>query len=911
MQETTPGEPGADGANVPTPETSVDARLGTVLDTYRLDALIGEGAVSKVYLGTDRRGFQVAVKVLDSRFARDARMRWRFFRDASIAEQLTHPAAMKFLRKDVTREGDPFLVMELIRGVHGAALMADGHSGLSSISVAYLGRTVADLLAEAHARRILHRGVSPEAVVISSTGRIRLTGFAAAFVADEQADQLSPDAITAPSAWRAPELTGRLSSPGDPRSDVYGVAATLYSLLTGEPPRIWNGEQWEYSVQAEQLELAAGPGLAAILMQGLSETPLGRQPSCAVLRDQLGDFLAAEGMPVVEGETHTAEVSLGTIGARFAAAEKAIQSIDAKAWETASNLRDLFRMVEHTLYSMHRHGWEHAETSTRLAGLLKSLRAIVGDDPRGVRWQIRPYSFEFNGDSVWEPAPPHDAVPYNLFDAGFRELSLHPGMDEDELRTWLSWLYIDPSVELAEEDDLATAFWNLEFPHARAKLVSSVILQDLKEFEVLDRELSEMQTDALAALRESIHTRMRKLGAKAEQTTTTKRLSAHDFDVTSRPPAVVMPEATLALLREELFDRDEELGEALEHHLGRTLISILLDSRRHGDEASVVRHLDDLLDEWARQKAWRRILRLHSSLLRHDPDGATAAPLLSRFLEADVLAAVLRGVSSDPEPEIRVPIRLMLESLHALLEQADDGCFEEVLEAVKRCGLPDALDMLLHHISRFSDGREPAIAAILPDVFPALGVGLVRVLAMRPNRSALNALLAAYANPAPHVRLEAMDVRARLLPQEVTEELRPLLDDRDPRVRARAHEIARKAKLFGLASTVVEKLNSLSFHDMPLVDRHALLTTLFTIAPEQAEAFCIELAAKHGFLENQSLDVSRKLAVDMLAEHAKSAEAIEAVRDASKGRWWNAPELQAAAKEALVKLNARIGQGRG
>ena len=910
MRETTPERLGSDEQTAEAGQAAVDPRLGTVLDTYRLDALIGEGAVSRVYLGTDRRGAQVAVKVLDSRFARDARMRWRFFRDASIAEQISHPASLKYLRKDVTREGDPFVVIELIRGAHGTALMRDGNTGLTATSVAYLGRTVADFLAEAHARRILHRSVSPDAIIITAAGRVRVTGFAAAFVADEQAEQTSPDSITAPSPWRAPELVGRCGTPGDPRSDVFGLAATLYSLLTGQAPKEWTGQEWQLAIQVEQLELAAGPGLAAIVMQGLSESPLGRPASCAIFRDQLGDFLAAEGAPIVEGDSHPAEAALAAIGARFAAAERAIQSIDAKAWETAANLRDLFRMVEHTLYSMHRHGWEHAETEARLAGLLKSLRAIVGEDADGVHWQIRPYSFEFNGDAVWEPAPPHDAVPYNLFDAGFRELSLHPGIDEEELRAWLAWLYIDPSVELADEDDLATAFWNLELPHARAKLVSSVILQDLKEFEVLDRELSEMQTDALAALRESIHTRMRKLGARQEQAQPTRRLGAQDFDISTRPAAIVLPEATLSLLREGLFDGDAEIGDALEHHLGRTLIAVLADATRHQDEASILNHLDNLLEDWARQKRWRGILRLHSSLLRHDPDGQTALPLLARFLEPDILAAVLRGVSADPEPEIRVPIRLMLESLHALLEQADDGCFDEVLEAVKRCGLPDALDMLLHHISRFAEGREAAIAEILPDVFPALGVGLVRVLAMRPTRASLNALLAAYANAAPHVRLEAMDVRARLLPQEVTEELRPLLDDRDPRVRARAHEIARKAKLFGLASTIMEKLNGLSFNDMPLVDRHALLTTLFTIAPEQAEAFCIELAAKHGFLENQSLDVSRKLAVDMLAEHARTSEALEAIKEASKGRWWNAPELQASAKEALTKLATRLGQGR-
>ena len=122
MMETTPDRLGAGGQPAEGGEATVDPRLGTVLDTYRLDALIGEGSVTRVYLGTDRRGAQVAVKVLDSRFARDPRMRWRFFRDASISEQISHPASLKYLRKDVTREGDPFVVVELIRGAHGAAL---------------------------------------------------------------------------------------------------------------------------------------------------------------------------------------------------------------------------------------------------------------------------------------------------------------------------------------------------------------------------------------------------------------------------------------------------------------------------------------------------------------------------------------------------------------------------------------------------------------------------------------------------------------------------------------------------------------------------------------------------------------------------------------------------------------------
>ena len=259
MMETTPDRLGPGGQPAEGGDATVDPRLGTVLDTYRLDALIGEGSATRVYLGTDRRGAQVAVKVLDSRHARDPRMRWRFFRDASISEQISHPASLKYLRKDVTREGDPFVVVELIRGAHGAAVIAEGSAGLSSTTVAYLGHMVADFLAASHARRILHRGVSPKCIVITNTGRLRVAGFAGAFVADEQAEQNSPDLITAPSAWRAPELVGLCATPGDPRSDVFGLSATLYSLLTGHPPKVWAEEGWHLSIEAERLDQPGRP----------------------------------------------------------------------------------------------------------------------------------------------------------------------------------------------------------------------------------------------------------------------------------------------------------------------------------------------------------------------------------------------------------------------------------------------------------------------------------------------------------------------------------------------------------------------------------------------------------------------------------------------------------------------------
>jgi serine/threonine protein kinase len=846
------------------------------------------------------------VKIMNSELARERTVRWRFFRAAAISERLSHPGVVRVLRKDVTREGEPFVVMELLRGTPLTSIVREAGGRLAPELLCYIGIEAAGLLAHAHEAGVVLRNVQPGSFFVTHTGQLKVMSLSGAWLHDDDAEVATVDEIVGPSPWRAPEIDGARGQAGPRSADVFGLGTTLYSLATGLLPRqLGDGGRWHEVFNWDALYSVAPEALASCIRRACSMIPAERPPSMEHLRDELSRIVDQASHGALAGSLRSMGEWLGEAAARQASQRGSLESIDARAWEMATKLRDSFRLVEQILHSVQRQGWEHGETEIRIQGLVQTVTELLRGEGTTVKWTIRPYSFEFKEEAVWEPRPPHDEVPYRLFDAGFREMSLRSGLDEAELREWLRWLAIEPETELADEDDMATVFWNREFPHIEGRLISSIILQDLKDFEVLDRELSELQTDALATLRGTIQQRVAALGGAAYRGVRSA-VRPEDFDVSARPPAFAFAEPVLEELRSQLFDRIEVRGDEYLHDLAEAVVAALRDARLHGDTPRIVAHVEQFLEDRVTAVDWRGYLDFFDGLRRHDTEGsgiATLAPLLTAPARLEV---VLRGICSEPDADETIPMRHWLDALDGLLGTVDERCFDALLETASHSSLPEAIELLLRHVSRFVDGREEKLAQMLPEAFPGLGVGLVRVLALKPNRPALKALRTAYLNPAAPVRLEALDVRARVVPHEVTDELDPLLDDPDARVRVRAHEIARHRRLFGLAPRLAQRIKAPSFDETPLVDRHALLTTLFAIAPEQAESLCIDIAGTHGLLENTAQNVSRKLAVELLAEEGRSQRSLEVARDAAKPRWWNSKELQESAHVAVEKLTARL-----
>src|SRR5580700_8128509 len=93
------------------------ARVGVVLkEKWRLDALIGVGGMAAVYSAMHRNQKRVAIKMLLPELAHDAQVRERFVREGYAANTIEHPSALSVLDDDVSEDGLPFLVMELLDG---------------------------------------------------------------------------------------------------------------------------------------------------------------------------------------------------------------------------------------------------------------------------------------------------------------------------------------------------------------------------------------------------------------------------------------------------------------------------------------------------------------------------------------------------------------------------------------------------------------------------------------------------------------------------------------------------------------------------------------------------------------------------------------------------------------------------
>ena len=88
-------------------------------------------------------------------------------------------------------------------------------------------------------------------------------------------------------------------------------------------------------------------------------------------------------------------------------------------------------------------------------------------------WNFTPYAFTAGDNVIWEPEPPWNRIPYQLFSDGVRTMGLVPGLDEEEFFEWLDLITLDPTIDLAPEDDLVTRLWDAGFEHVFHQAIDS------------------------------------------------------------------------------------------------------------------------------------------------------------------------------------------------------------------------------------------------------------------------------------------------------------------------------------------------------------------------------------------------------------------------------------------------------
>jgi tRNA A-37 threonylcarbamoyl transferase component Bud32 len=225
---------------------AAEALIGAELDgRYRIDALLGSGGMGAVFRGYHRFMEQaVAVKVLRPHLARDPSAVQRFVREARGTLKIASDHAVKVLDFAVTDAGLLYMVLELLDGrTVGAELTSDG--ALAPRRAVRIARQVCAALAAAHKVGLIHRDLKPDNLMLVRRGadpdHVKVLDFGLAKVMEGTGEQaLSMAALTQGGIvfgtpdYMAPEQA--LGQPLDGRCDLYALGATLYELVTGEPP---------------------------------------------------------------------------------------------------------------------------------------------------------------------------------------------------------------------------------------------------------------------------------------------------------------------------------------------------------------------------------------------------------------------------------------------------------------------------------------------------------------------------------------------------------------------------------------------------------------------------------------------------------------------------------------------------
>ncbi|HVU50567.1 MAG TPA: protein kinase [Polyangia bacterium] len=238
-------------------------------DRFDIERLVGSGGMATVYRAVDRQtGEPVALKVLHGRTTEQTE---RFEQEAELLAELSHPAIVRYVGHGTTPVGERYLAMEWLDGQTLEDALASGP--LTIGQSVDLGRRVAEALASAHRRGIVHRDIKPGNLILpgGALPGVRVLDFGLARRVLDQRRITQSGGIMGTPMYMAPEQA-RGEPYIDARADIFALGCVLFQCLTGQPP-------------------FTGPTAMAVLAKICLDEPVSVRELCPGLPPDLEQFL--------------------------------------------------------------------------------------------------------------------------------------------------------------------------------------------------------------------------------------------------------------------------------------------------------------------------------------------------------------------------------------------------------------------------------------------------------------------------------------------------------------------------------------------------------------------------------------------------------------------------------------------
>ena len=266
-----------------------------IVGSFRLHRRLGAGGMGVVYLGSDRRGQRVALKVIRPDLAEDQEFRSRFAREVSAARRIRGGCTARLVAADLEADR-PWFATQYVPGPSLHDRVAE-EGGLRAADVASIGAALSEGLVAVHEAGVVHRDLKPSNILLSPKGP-RIIDFGIAWATGASTLTHVGTAVGSPGFLAPEQVRGAAVTPA---TDVFSLGATLaYAAMADSPFGHGSSEVMLYRVVHEEPQLHGVPdALAPLIRACLAKDPEER-PSTLQLSMRLKEIAAreAQGLPV-------------------------------------------------------------------------------------------------------------------------------------------------------------------------------------------------------------------------------------------------------------------------------------------------------------------------------------------------------------------------------------------------------------------------------------------------------------------------------------------------------------------------------------------------------------------------------------------------------------------------------------